>query len=66
MKRNYAPLSVGITDFQKEIGKILDEANGQVIALEKRGTIKAYIVPTDVYENMIDNLDNQSNSRKED
>lgn len=66
MKKNYAPLSVGITDFQKEIGKILDEANGQVIALEKRGIIRAYIVPADVYEKMAEDLDNQSKSQKGD
>lgn len=52
MKKNYADLTIGITEAIKNLRKAIDEASGKPIALLQSNKPIAYIVPVETYEQM--------------
>ena len=63
MKRNYAGLTIGITEAVKNFRKTIDSSNGQPIALLQANKPIAYIVPTETYEQMVDELNMAKNKK---
>lgn len=54
--KNYAPLSLGVTEARTELVKAIEEAKNQPIALMHQNKVKAYIVPVALYEEMVEKL----------
>jgi antitoxin StbD len=57
MQRVEAPVAVSVSDLKKSPTAIMDEANGEAVAVLNHNRIMAYMVPADVYEAMLDRLD---------
>jgi antitoxin StbD len=57
MQRVEAPVAVSVSDLKKSPTAIMNEANGEAVAVLNHNRIMAYMVPADVYEAMLDRLD---------
>ena len=49
----------GISDLKKNPMETIEHANGEVVAILNRNKPAFYCVPVELYETMLDNLDNQ-------
>jgi len=66
MKKNYADFTVGVTEARNNFKKLTTEARGKTIALLQANKPIAYIVPTEVYETMVDELAEKQTKLKSD
>ncbi|MGU3401585.1 type II toxin-antitoxin system Phd/YefM family antitoxin [Brucellaceae bacterium D45D] len=57
MQRVEASMAVSVSDLKKSPSAIMDEAQGEAIAVLNHNRIMAYMVPADVYESMLERLD---------
>jgi antitoxin StbD len=57
MQRVEATVAVSVSDLKKSPTAIMNEANGEAVAVLNHNRIMAYMVPADVYEAMLDRLD---------
>ena len=57
MSKILSNYSVNMKELQKAPSKILDEANGRAIAILDKGEACAYLVPSALYEKLIDIMD---------
>ncbi|MEK1851816.1 MAG: type II toxin-antitoxin system Phd/YefM family antitoxin [Phyllobacterium sp.] len=57
MQRVEAPVAVSVSDLKKSPTAIMSEANGEAVAVLNHNRIMAYMVPANVYEAMLDRLD---------
>jgi len=55
MKKNYAKLSLGITEARNELKRSIVAAGDEPIALLQNNNIIAYIVPPSTFEKLCDN-----------
>lgn len=57
MQRIEAPLSVSISELRKSPAALIEEANGEPVAILNHNRVMAYMVPAEVFEAMLDRLD---------
>lgn len=57
MQRVEAKLAVSVSDLKKSPSSIMDLADGEAIAVLNHNRIMAYMVPAEVYESMLEQLD---------
>jgi len=57
MQRVEANIAVSVSDLKKSPSAVMDEANGEAVAVLNHNRIMAYMVPADVYETMLEKLD---------
>ncbi|PRD45706.1 hypothetical protein C5748_00650 [Phyllobacterium phragmitis] len=57
MQRVEASLAVSVSDLKKSPRAVLDEAQGEAVAVLNHNRIMAYMVPAEVYEAMLERLD---------
>jgi len=57
MQRVEAQMAVSVSDLKKSPSAVLEQAHGEVIAVLNHNRVMAYMVPVDVYEAMIERLD---------
>ena len=57
MQRVEANIAVSVSDLKKSPSAVMDEANGETVAVLNHNRIMAYMVPADVYEAMLEKLD---------
>ena len=54
MEHVFANLSVSVTELKKNPTALLREANGETVAILNHNKPAAYLVPSNVYEKMLD------------
>ncbi|WP_024899915.1 type II toxin-antitoxin system Phd/YefM family antitoxin [Brucella rhizosphaerae] len=57
MQRVEANIAVSVSDLKKSPSAVMDEANGETVAVLNHNRIMAYMVPASVYEAMLEQLD---------
>ena len=57
MTRILANYTASISELKKSPSSIIENANGQSIAILNHNRVSAYLVPSEVYEKMMDMLD---------
>lgn len=57
MQRVEANIAVSVSDLKKSPSAVMDEANGEAVAVLNHNRIMAYMVPASVYEAMLEKLD---------
>ncbi|ABS17234.1 MULTISPECIES: type II toxin-antitoxin system Phd/YefM family antitoxin [Brucella/Ochrobactrum group] len=57
MQRVEANIAVSVSDLKKSPSAVMDEANGEAVAVLNHNRIMAYMVPAGVYEAMLEQLD---------
>jgi antitoxin StbD len=57
MQRVEAALAVSVSDLKKSPTAVMDEAQGEAVAVLNHNRIMAYMVPADIYESMLEILD---------
>lgn len=57
MQRVEASISASVSDLRKSPSGVLEAAKGEPVAILNHNTVMAYMVPADVYEAMLDRLD---------
>jgi len=57
MQRVEANIAVSVSDLKKSPSAVMDEAKGEAVAVLNHNRIMAYMVPADVYEAMLEQLD---------
>jgi len=57
MTRILANYTTSISELKKSPSSIIENANGESIAILNHNKASAYLVPSEVYENMMDMLD---------
>lgn len=57
MQRVEASLSASISALRKSPSAIMEAANGEPVAILNHNSVMAYMVPAQVYEAMLDRLD---------
>lgn len=57
MQRVEASLSASVSDLRKSPSAVMDAAKGEPVAILNHNSVMAYMVPADVYEAMLDRLD---------
>ncbi|GAA5543641.1 antitoxin [Brucella tritici] len=57
MQRVEANIAVSVSDLKKSPSAVMDEANGEAVAVLNHNRIMAYMVPASVYEAMLEQLD---------
>ncbi|HCH71885.1 MAG TPA: antitoxin [Ochrobactrum sp.] len=57
MQRVEANIAVSVSDLKKSPAAVMDEANGEAVAVLNHNRIMAYMVPAGVYEAMLEQLD---------
>lgn len=57
MQRVEAILSASISDLRKSPSSIMEAAHGEPVAILNHNKVMAYMVPADIYEAMLDRLD---------
>lgn len=50
----HADFTASITDLKKNPQALIDEANGEAIALLNRNKLTAYIIPAETYEKLLE------------
>jgi len=64
MNKNYARFSLSVTEAQRRIFRSIEELDKDSIAILKSNKVRAYIVPAEVYEDMIDTLETIKDNKK--
>lgn len=57
MQRVEANLAVSVSDLKKSPSSVMDLGDGEAIAVLNHNRIMAYMVPAEVYESMLEQLD---------
>ncbi|PSJ62510.1 type II toxin-antitoxin system Phd/YefM family antitoxin [Kumtagia ephedrae] len=57
MRRIEAALGVSISDLRKSPSSVIESAKGEPVAILNHNRVMAYMVPADVYEAMLERLD---------
>jgi antitoxin StbD len=57
MQRVEASVAVSVSDLKKSPTAVMDDAQGEAVAVLNHNRIVAYMVPADVYETMLEQLD---------
>ena len=57
MQRVEASLSVSVSDLKKSPSSVVEAAQGEAVAILNHNRVTAYMVPADLYEAMLDRLD---------
>ncbi len=57
MQRVEAQIAVSVSDLKKSPTAIMQQADGQVVAVLNHNRVMAYMVPADAYEAMVERLD---------
>ena len=57
MTRILANYSASISELKKSPSSVIESANGESVAILNHNKPSAYLVPSDVYENMVEMLD---------
>lgn len=57
MQRVEASIAVSVSDLKKSPTAVMDEAQGEAVAVLNHNRIMAYMVPAKVYETMLEQLD---------
>lgn len=57
MQRVEASVAVSVSDLKKSPTAVMDEAQGEAVAVLNHNRIVAYMVPANVYESMLEQLD---------
>jgi antitoxin StbD len=57
MQRVEASVAVSVSDLKKSPTAVMDEAQGEAVAVLNHNRIMAYMVPANVYESMLEQLD---------
>lgn len=57
MQRVEASVAVSVSDLKKSPTAVMSEAQGEAVAVLNHNRIMAYMVPADVYEAMLERLD---------
>lgn len=57
MQRVEASVAVSVSDLKKSPTAVMDGAHGEAVAVLNHNRIMAYMVPADVYEAMLERLD---------
>jgi len=57
MQRVEASVSVSVSDLKKSPTAVLNEAQGEAVAILNHNRIMAYMVPAQTYEALLDRLD---------
>lgn len=57
MQRVEAQIAVSVSDLKKSPTAIMDQAQGEAVAVLNHNRVMAYMVPADVYEAMMERLD---------
>jgi len=63
MQRVEAEVAVSISDLKQSPKKVFEEAAGAPVAILNHNRVMAYMVPANVYEAMLEELDDQSLAR---
>nr|WP_103897445.1 type II toxin-antitoxin system Phd/YefM family antitoxin [Rickettsia fournieri] len=59
MEHIYANLAVSISEFKKSPTTLLDKASGEPVALLNHNKPIAYLIPAELYEQIIEALDDK-------
>ena len=59
MQRVEAQIAVSVSDLKKSPTAIMDQAQGEAVAVLNHNRVMAYMVPADTYEALVDALDDQ-------
>lgn len=59
MEHIYANLAVSISEFKKSPTALLDKASGESVALLNHNKPTAYLIPAELYEQIIEALDDK-------
>lgn len=57
MQRMEAPVAVSVSDLKKSPTAIMDQADGEAVAVLNHNRVMAYMVPAEAYETMMEQLD---------
>ncbi|WP_413988820.1 type II toxin-antitoxin system Phd/YefM family antitoxin [Labrys okinawensis] len=57
MQRVEAAVAVSVSDLKKSPTGVMEEAQGEAVAVLNHNRIMAYMVPADLYESMLERLD---------
>jgi antitoxin StbD len=57
MQRVEAAMAVSVSDLKKSPTAVMEEAQGEAVAVLNHNRIMAYMVPADIYEAMLERLD---------
>ncbi|WP_027993641.1 type II toxin-antitoxin system Phd/YefM family antitoxin [Sinorhizobium meliloti] len=57
MQRVEASVAVSVSDLKKSPTAVMGEAQGETVAVLNHNRVMAYLVPADVYESMLERLD---------
>ncbi len=57
MQRVEAAVAVSVSDLKKSPTAVMEEAQGEAVAVLNHNRIMAYMVPADIYESMLERLD---------
>ncbi len=57
MQRVEANLSASISDLRKSPSSLVEDANGEAVAILNHNRVMAYLVPAETYELILDRLD---------
>ncbi|GHD10829.1 antitoxin [Tianweitania populi] len=57
MQRVEANIAVSVSDLKKSPSSVLESADGEAVAVLNHNRIMAYMVPAEVYESMLEQLD---------
>jgi len=60
MQRVEAEVAVSVSDLKKSPSAVIENANGAPVAVLNHNRVMAYMVPADVYEAMLDRLDDMA------
>jgi antitoxin StbD len=52
-----APVAVSVSDLKKSPTAIMDQADGEAVAVLNHNRVMAYMVPAESYETMMEQLD---------
>lgn len=57
MQRVEAQIAVSVSDLKKSPTAVMQQADGQAVAVLNHNRVMAYMVPADAYEAMVERLD---------
>lgn len=57
MQRVEASIAVSVSDLKKSPSAVMEEAKGEAVAILNHNRIMAYMVPAEIYESMLEQLD---------
>lgn len=63
MQRVEAEVAVSVSDLKKSPSSVIEKAHGQPVAVLNHNRVMAYLVRADVYERIMDLLDDQELAR---